>query len=82
MVLKLLRLKFPKGENYGNASFEVMLYEFKDGLNKYLAASGGNSAVKNLKELIEFNKRDTVELKYFDQKLLEMAEKKEQSGIT
>lgn len=73
---EVVEIKFPKGLNYGNASFEVMLYEFKDGLNKYLATSGGNSAVKSLKELIEFNKRDSVELKYFDQKLLEMAEKK------
>ena len=32
--------------------------------------------VKNLKDLIEFNKTDTIELRYFDQKILEMAEKK------
>jgi len=37
---------------------------------------GKDSPVKNLKDLIEFNKSDTVELKYFDQKLLEQAEKK------
>ena len=45
-------------------------------LTNILPALGENSAVKNLKELIEFNKTDTVELRYFDQKLLEMAEKK------
>ena len=56
--------------------FEVMLYEFKDGLNKYFAGLGSDASVKSLKELIEFNKSDSVELRYFDQKLLEMAEKK------
>jgi amidase len=73
---EVIEIEVPKGENYGNASFEVMLYEFKDGLNKYLTSLGEKSAVKNLKELIEFNKTDSVELRYFDQKLLEMAEKK------
>ena len=53
-----------------------MLYEFKDGLNKYLSGSCGDSPVKNLKELIEFNKSDSIELRYFDQNLLEQAEKK------
>ena len=33
------------------------------------------SPVKNLKELIEFNKSDTIELRYFDQKILENGRK-------
>jgi amidase len=53
-----------------------MLYEFKDGLNRYFAGLGDNIPVRNISELIEFNKSDSVELKYFDQKILEMAEKK------
>jgi amidase len=73
---EVIEIEFPKGENYDDASFEVMLFEFKDGLNKYFAGLGSESPVKDLKELIEFNKSDTVELKYFDQKILEMAEKK------
>jgi len=73
---EVIDIEFPKAENYEEASFEVMLYEFKDGLNKYFAGLGSDSPVKNLKELIEFNKSDTVELKYFNQKLLEQAEKK------
>jgi amidase len=60
---------------YEDASFEVMLYEFKDGLNKYFDGTE-NVPVKSLKELIEFNKSDTIELRYFDQGILEMAEKK------
>ena len=53
-----------------------MLYEFKDGLNKDFARLGDNVTGKSLKDLIEFNKSDTVELRYFDQKILERAEKK------
>ena len=37
----------------GHAEFQVLLYEFKDGLNRYLASS--QSPVKSLKELIAFN---------------------------
>jgi amidase len=73
---EVVEIEFPKGANYEDASFQVLLYEFKDGLNKYLAGSGNDSPVKSLKELIEFNKSDTIELRYFDQKLLEQAEKK------
>jgi amidase len=53
-----------------------LLYEFKDGLNKYFASLGGDFPVKNIKDLIEFNKSDSIELKYFDQSLLEQADKK------
>lgn len=58
------------------SSFQVLLYEFKDGLNAYLSKTNSEVPVKNLKELIEFNKKDTIELRYFDQHLLELAEQK------
>jgi amidase len=73
---KVVEIEFLKGNNYDDASFEVMLFEFKDGLNKYFAGLGNDAPVKSLKELIEFNKSDSAELKYFDQKILEMADKK------
>jgi len=73
---EVVEIEFPKVENYEDASFQVMLYEFKDGLNKYFAGLGNDTPVKSLKELIEFNNTDTIELKYFDQKLLDSAEKK------
>ena len=73
---EVVDIEFPKGENYEDASFDVMLFEFKDGLNKYFAGLGENATVKSLSELIEFNKTDSVELRYFDQKILEMADKK------
>jgi amidase len=73
---EVIDIDFPKTANYDDASFTVLLYEFKDGLNKYFAGRGNDSRVKTLQELIEFNKTDSVELKYFDQGLLEQAEKK------
>ena len=73
---EVIEIEFPKTENYEDASFQVLLFEFKDGLNKYFAGLSKESPVRTLRDLIEFNKSDTVELKYFDQKLLEQAEKK------
>ena len=40
---EVIEIEFPKGENYEDASFEVMLYEFKDGLNKYFAGLGDDA---------------------------------------
>lgn len=61
----------------GYNSMEVMLYEYKDGLNRYFAGLGPNAPIKNLEELIEFNKNDSVELMHFDQIYLEMAQAKD-----
>jgi len=57
-------------------SFEIMLYEYKDGLNKYFQSLGKDAPIKSVADLIAFNKKDSVELKYFNQAFLEMAEKK------
>jgi amidase len=73
---EVIDIEMAEESKYGNASFEVMLFEFKDGLNKYFASLGDDAPIKNVTELIEFNKKDSVELRYFDQKLLEMADKK------
>jgi amidase len=73
---EVIDIEMPEESKYGNASFEVMLYEFKNGLNSYFASLGDDAPIKSITELIEFNKKDSVELRYFDQKLLEMADKK------
>jgi amidase len=63
----------------GEAEFEVLLYEFKDGLNKYLA--GTKAPVKTLADVIAFNKANTAKaMPYFQQEILEMAEKTD--GLT
>lgn len=53
----------------------VLLYEFKDGLNKYLA--GANSKLKSLADVIAFNKQNEAKaMPYFKQELLEQAQAK------
>lgn len=55
----------------------VMLYEFKDGLNRWLAGLGHDVPVRSLADLIAFNTRHADrEMPYFAQELLEMAETK------
>ncbi|MEO0065301.1 MAG: hypothetical protein RI983_627 [Bacteroidota bacterium] len=59
----------------GEAEFQVLLYEFKDGLNKYL--SGVKKGVKSMTELIEFNKKNADKaMPYFKQELVEMSNAK------
>jgi amidase len=72
----LIEVEAPKSSEYGDASFEVLLYEFKDGLNRYFEGLDNDAPVNNLSELIEFNKSDSIELRYFNQKIFEMADKK------
>ncbi|MGZ9675696.1 amidase [Flavobacterium sp. GNP001] len=59
----------------GQSEFEVLQYEFKDGVNKYLSSS--NAKVKNLKEVIAFNKSNEKEaMPYFKQETLESSDEK------
>jgi amidase len=74
--VEVVEISAPLDGSLEKASFEVMLFEFKDGLNKYFAGSGKNVPVRSLRELIAFNRSDSIELKYFDQKLLILAEEK------
>lgn len=73
---EIIEVEPPKANEYENASYQVMLYEFKEGLNRYLAGTGDDSPARNINELIEFNLKDSVELKYFDQAILIEANKK------
>lgn len=61
----------------GRHSFQVMLHEYKDGLNAYFASLGENAPIKSIDELIAFNANDSIELKYFNQAYLKMANEKE-----
>src|SRR5262245_39294569 len=57
--------------------FEVLQYEFKADLNKYLAWLGPASPVRSLKDVIAFNAaHKDQELPYFGQEIMEMSEKK------
>ena len=65
----------PTAGQWDEAEFEVLLYEFKSGLNDYLAASG--APVTSLAGLIEFNREHAAqEMPYFGQELFEQAQAK------
>ncbi|MBA6262247.1 amidase [Colwellia sp. Bg11-12] len=69
-------VNFENKAQWGDAEFEVLLYEFKDELNKYLAKTA-LGIPKSLSELIEFNiKNANVEMKYFGQEIFLMAQAK------
>ncbi len=73
---EITEVEATSGREYNGASYQVLLYEFKDGLNRYFEGLGENAPVKSLKDIIDFNMKDSIELKYFDQKILIEAEKK------
>ena len=60
----------PRVGEYDDAELEVLLYEFKDGLNVYLASLGPAARVKTLAELIRFNEENRErEMPFFGQEL-------------
>lgn len=61
----------------GDAAYEVLLYEFKDGVNKYLKGAKPESGVKTLADVIEWNKaHEATAMPYFKQEILVAAEEK------
>ena len=59
----------------GESEFQVLLYEYKDGLNKYLSTV--KNGVKSMGELIAYNKKHAEKtMPYFKQELLEMSHAK------
>ncbi|MAL19239.1 MAG: amidase [Balneola sp.] len=64
------------GANVGGNSFQVMLYEFKDGLNKYFTSLGDDAPVKTMAELVDSTLADSLEMRYFDHNLLIEASEK------
>lgn len=62
-------------DELGDAEFEVLLYEFKSDLNKYLSNSG--APVKSLADIIAFNEENAaMVMPIFKQELMEMAQEK------
>jgi amidase len=62
---------------FDDSEFDVLLYEFKADLNKYLTWLGPASPVHSLADVIAFNDRDKArEMPYFDQELMKQAQKK------
>jgi amidase len=71
----LIDVNFPTLNEIGDPEFEVLLYEFKADLNKYLAER--DSPYKTLKDLIEFNEKNKDrEMPYFGQEIFIKAQEK------
>jgi amidase len=67
----------PTSGKFDDSELEVLLYEFKADLNKYLGKLGSSSPVHSLKEVIAFNERNRErEMPYFGQELLIKSEAK------
>ena len=62
---------------FDDTEFDLLLYEFKADLNKYLAWLGPASPVHSLADIITFNDRHKdAEMPYFDQELMRQAQRK------
>ncbi len=71
----MVDVQIPTYNRWNDPEFEVLLYEFKDGLNKYLASSA--SPHKSLEALIGWNtaNRETA-MPFFGQEIFEQAQAK------
>lgn len=66
-------------QSIGEAEYSVLLYEFKDGVNSYLAQA--KAPVKTLADVIAFNKANAAKaMPFFQQETLEAAEKTDGLG--
>lgn len=63
-------------ENYGQKSLDVLLYEFKAGMDEYLADAAPAVTARSLEQLIAFNAAEPRETMVFDQDLFERAQSK------
>jgi amidase len=62
---------------FDDTEIQVLLYEFKDGVNRYLASLGPDSPVKSLSDVIAFNESHAKEeLVHFGQEILMLADLK------
>jgi amidase len=64
-----------KMKEIGDSEFQVLLFEFKNDLNKYLSKE--NWKLKSLQDIIAYNKQNEAKvMPYFKQEIMENAEKK------
>jgi amidase len=63
--------------DFGDAEFDVLLYEFKDDLRRYLLERPTGARARTLDDLIAFNTAHAdTEMPYFGQEIFEMSAKK------
>jgi amidase len=67
----------PTHGKFGSAEHEVLVHEFKAGLNAYFASLGPGAPVRSLQDVIEFNERNKDrEMPFFGQETMLEAQKK------
>ncbi|MFN2596672.1 MAG: amidase [Pyrinomonadaceae bacterium] len=67
----------PTGQKLDGDEFQVLLFEFKTDLNKYLSERGTREGARTLEELIKFNDANRErEMPYFGQELFHQAQEK------
>ncbi len=65
----------PTVGKYDEAELDVLLYEFKAGVNAYLAERGSTVSVRTMDEVIAFNRANAgAEMPYFGQEQMERAQ--------
>lgn len=70
---EIIEFEFENRSKIGSPSYQVLLYEFKADLNKYLAEHP-NAPVKNMQEIIEFNAKNAAKsMPWFAQEIFEEA---------
>jgi amidase len=70
-------LAVPHHGEYGSAEWTILLYEFKHGLNQYLAGLGEAAPVRTLADIIAFNEQHRERsMPYFGQEIFLLAEAK------
>lgn len=70
-------IAFENSRKWGMPSYQVLLYEFKADLNRYLE-SHPSAPVKSLEEIIRFNQENAEsEMPWFGQEIFEQAQSKE-----
>jgi amidase len=70
-------VELPKDADYGDAEFTVLLYEFKQSLNAYLATTPAAVPARSLAELIAWNEaHEDLEMPWFGQEIFLQAQEK------
>jgi amidase len=67
----------PNFNKFGKTELEVLHYEFKADLNKYLASLGAKARVRTMEDVIQFNQENAARvMPYFGQEHLNIAQQK------
>jgi len=67
---EIIEIEEISSEDIGGESFQVLLYEFKDGLNRYFESLGEDSPVESIEHLAELTRNDPEETERYNRSLI------------